>query len=239
MRPARQQLWPTSRKYGRHVTNSPLVMRGERTASRRHHLALAAAASAGVATIGALVSQLGADEHLPIDRRVREALQRGRGPRARRALKLAGSAGTVGVYAPVALFAAYLVMERSGRSRAMPIVGAAATAAVASLALKHAIRRPRPIPHSGPRKKSHSFPSGHATRAAATSFAIAYVLIRERMAERNIAAPLAATITALVGISRAYADAHWTTDVIGGWALGASTGAGAALWYERVRAAGL
>ena len=33
-----------------------------------------------------------------------------------------------------------------------------------------------------------------------------------------------------------YADAHWTTDVLGGWALGAAAAAGGALWYEYVRA---
>lgn len=56
------------------------------------------------------------------------------------------------------------------------------------------------------------------------------------MVSRSIAFPLALTIAAAAGVSRAYADAHWTTDVVGGWALGGATAAASALWYEKLRA---
>lgn len=63
-----------------------------------------------------------------------------------------------------------------------------------------------------------------------------YLLVRERLVPAELAMPLAVAIALSTGISRTYADAHWTTDVIGGWALGAAAAAGGALWYEDIRA---
>jgi undecaprenyl-diphosphatase len=88
---------------------------------------------------------------------------------------------------------------------------------------------------SGPINEKPSFPSGHATRATAAALTIAYILVRERMVPRSLAIPAALVIAAATGVSRAYADAHWTTDVVGGWALGGATAAASALWYEKLR----
>jgi membrane-associated phospholipid phosphatase len=204
--------------------------------SRRHHLALAAVAGGGVALLAALVARLGMDEHWPIDHRVRTTLASHRKPRLRATLRVLGTAGTVGVYVPATLVAVALIARRRGDSdRALPLIGSAAGAAAASLLLKHVVRRPRPRSSTGPFNEKPSFPSGHATRASAAALTIAYVLVRERMAPRELALPLAVAIAATTGVSRAYADAHWTTDVIGGWALGGATAALSAIWYERSR----
>jgi membrane-associated phospholipid phosphatase len=40
------------------------------------------------------------------------------------------------------------------------------------------------------------------------------------------AAAAAAGFSAAVGVSRVYRDAHWLTDVVGGWLLGAVVAAG-------------
>ena len=39
----------------------------------------------------------------------------------------------------------------------------------------------------------------------------------------------------LVGLTRLYLDVHWTTDVIGGWAVGLFVAAVTAALYERLR----
>lgn len=204
--------------------------------SRRHHLALAAIAGGGVALLAAMVARLGIDEHWAIDQRVRATLASHGKPRLRASLKVVGNAGAVGVYAPATLLAMLLVARRSGQNtRAWPVAGSVAAAAAGSLVLKHLVRRPRPRPQHGPYNAKPSFPSGHATRASAAALAIAYVLIRERLAPREVALPIAIALSLGTGVSRAYADAHWTTDVIGGWALGGASAALSALYYEFVR----
>ncbi|MDB4916099.1 MAG: phosphoesterase PA-phosphatase related protein [Gemmatimonadetes bacterium] len=205
--------------------------------SRRHHLALAAVAGSGVALLAALVAELDADEHWPMDHRIRAALATHKAPLFRASLKTAGLAGSIGVYAPATLIAMWVVAHRRRTTRhAWPIAGSVVGAAAASLLLKQLVRRPRPRALPGPENEKPSFPSGHATRASAAALAIAYVLVRERMAARGVALPLALGIAAAAGVSRAYADAHWTTDVIGGWALGGAAAATSALVYERGRA---
>ena len=207
--------------------------------SRRHHLALAAGAGGGVALLAGMVARLGVDEHWPIDHAVRSTLAAHGKPRLRRTLSVVGKAGTVGVYAPASLLAMLLISRQRGtHHRAWPVAASVVAAAAGCLVLKHVVRRPRPRPTLGPFNDRPSFPSGHATRASAAALAIAYVMIRERLAPREIALPLALAISLGTGVSRAYADAHWTTDVIGGWALGGASAALSALYYENLRASG-
>ncbi len=66
-----------------------------------------------------------------------------------------------------------------------------------------------------------SFPSGHATTAAATFAALALLLGRRRSTTtRARLAAAAAGLTALVACTRVLLGVHWTTDVLAGAALG-------------------
>ena len=203
--------------------------------SRRHELGLAASIGGGVALLAGIVAGLGVDEHWPIDPRVRATLATRRHPRTRATLDVAGHAGTAPVYAGSAAVIATAIAYHRDITRALPLAATVASAALASTILKRVVRRPRPARPGA--RASHSFPSGHATRATATALMGAYLLVRERLAPAGIAMPLAAAIAIATGVSRTYADDHWTTDVIGGWALGAATAAGGAIWYEAIRAA--
>jgi len=62
-----------------------------------------------------------------------------------------------------------------------------------------------------------SFPSAHASDTAAAAAVIGWAA--------PALAPVAVAIAALVGISRVYLGAHYPSDVVAGWVLGAAVGA--------------
>lgn len=133
--------------------------------------------------------------------------------------------GGVAVVTLVTLAAAgYLWLSRRRRSMGFLIV-AVGGGQLLSLALKRWFDRPRPdlVPH-GSFVYTASFPSGHAMMSAVTYLTIAALLARvvpgRRMKLFVVAWALA--FTALAGASRVYLGVHWPTDVVAGWALGAS-----------------
>jgi undecaprenyl-diphosphatase len=73
-----------------------------------------------------------------------------------------------------------------------------------------------------------SFPSGHSMMSAVVYLTLgallARVLPRRRMKLLVLACALGAT--ALTGVSRVYVGVHWPTDVLAGWAIGASWAVG-------------
>ncbi len=93
-----------------------------------------------------------------------------------------------------------------------------------------------PTPKREPRRLgTKSIQLGVLSLAALAAWTLAYVLWRERMIARPAAAALAAVPTLLIGTSRVYLDIHWSTDVLGGWALGALVTALSAITYEHIR----
>jgi membrane protein DedA with SNARE-associated domain/membrane-associated phospholipid phosphatase len=68
-----------------------------------------------------------------------------------------------------------------------------------------------------------SFPSGHATQSTAFYAMLAIVVCAGlSFRRRAIAWSAAALVVLIVGASRIYLGAHWLTDVLGGYALGAT-----------------
>lgn len=124
--------------------------------------------------------------------------------------------------------ALFLWMARRPRAVALLLVAFAGGQAL-SLLLKRGYARPRPdlVPHES-FVYTASFPSGHSMMSAVVYLTLgallARVLPRRRMKLLVMACALGAT--ALTGLSRVYVGVHWPTDVLAGWAVGASWAVG-------------
>ena len=82
--------------------------------------------------------------------------------------------------------------------------------------LKDWVGRPRPELEALP--SSLAYPSGHAANSMTAFLAIALIAFPART--RRTAAFLAIGISILIGLTRIIIGVHWTSDVVGGWALG-------------------
>ena len=109
---------------------------------------------------------------------------------------------------------------RSGALLAASLLGAV----ILYYAVKSIVGRPRPpeqfwIGHYS----GWAFPSGHATQTIAFYGMLAFLLSPGRsLRARTLLWGGAAIVTLVVGGSRLYLGAHWMTDVLGGYALGAT-----------------
>lgn len=112
------------------------------------------------------------------------------------------------------------------KPRAAAFVGASVSGALLlSLALKRLFNRPRPdlVPHMSEVLTS-SFPSGHSMLSAAVYLTLGALLARLQASLTLKAYILlwALFLAFLIGVSRVYVGVHWPSDVLAGWAAGAS-----------------
>jgi undecaprenyl-diphosphatase len=127
----------------------------------------------------------------------------------------------------VLLVLAGLLLARKGRRWATAVMLALVAAGTSVLvdAIKLLTTRTRPaIVDLLTAAPGYAFPSGHSAQAAATYGVIAYLLAGRlrRWGHRVTVWAVAVLVIALVGFSRLYLGAHWLTDVLGGFALGAA-----------------
>jgi membrane protein DedA with SNARE-associated domain/membrane-associated phospholipid phosphatase len=96
-------------------------------------------------------------------------------------------------------------------------------------AIKDWTDRPRP-PGGLVEADGSSFPSGHAGYATLYTWLAATIALRivPGITRRSLVIAAGITVTALIGITRAYLRVHWLSDVHAGWALGVSSFAAAA-----------
>jgi len=133
---------------------------------------------------------------------------------------------------------AYLLMTQR-RMAALWVTASVGGGVLLSNVLKYSFDRPRPelVAHAA-RVFTSSFPSGHATAAAAYFGALIYVAGALRPSARALVRTLAGLAIVLVALSRVMLRAHWPSDVLGGIALGLALASAAALLARPARPAG-
>jgi membrane-associated phospholipid phosphatase len=100
------------------------------------------------------------------------------------------------------------------------LLGAPLLAGLIGHGLKRLFPRERPAKHRFTPQGNESFPSTHAAHSTALLLATARVA-RRHGAGRWVYVP-ASAIATVIGIERIRGAAHWPTDVLAGWLLGAT-----------------
>jgi membrane-associated phospholipid phosphatase len=131
-------------------------------------------------------------------------------------------AGNVAVLAAVSAVAILLLLRRGLVNDAALLAVVALGVEVLNAGLKLVFHRPRPE-LAFVQLDTYSFPSGHAAGSAAIYGALAYLSARRLTgAGRVVPSILAVILVAAVGFSRLYLGAHYLSDVLAGFSLGAS-----------------
>lgn len=120
--------------------------------------------------------------------------------------------------------AAFLAILRKAHA-AVLVLATVSTGVLMSNVLKYLFARDRPpCAADAAATFTASFPSGHSMMAAVTYLTLGVLLARTQGPPpvKIYILAVALLLTALVGVSRVYLGAHWPTDVVAGWALGAA-----------------
>lgn len=179
----------------------------------------AAFATAGLATVLALLAAFATDVLLVVDRPISEAL-RGLGyHRFFRAITLLGSPNTMAIASVVAAG----VVWRRCRALAMALPVTVGIGIATDVVVKLLVNRPRPpLPDVG--TGLSSFPSGHVI-GAVVGFGLlvpAVYLITGSRAALHRTAIAGTAITVGVAVSRVALGAHWPSDIIASVVIGAA-----------------
>lgn len=136
-------------------------------------------------------------------------------------VSLWGGPLALGVAASVA---GCLIALRRGLRPALPVLAAWPAAEAAFWSMKLLIDRPRPgVELAVAGADSPAYPSGHAAVAAAVAVALAAAAWRlRRPGPRAGALACLVALPLAVGVSRVVLGVHWTSDVLGGWLVGAA-----------------
>lgn len=158
-----------------------------------------------------------------LDRRIENLVATMRTPELDRFFYGVTWLGSPSVVAGMAVAGVLLALLARRRRAALLLALVSVLSWLTAEGLKYAIARPRPpLVDARVLETSFSFPSSHATLAAAFYGAAAYFLFHglRRDTAKIVAGMLAALLILLVGVSRAYLGVHFPSDVLAGWMLG-------------------
>lgn len=133
--------------------------------------------------------------------------------------------GPIGMPIMAVLAILVLALRRRSWTPVILITAAGLGSLLMTVAGKDIIGRNRPPLSAAvpPFEYSPSFPSGHALNAAVIAGVVGYLvwLRRHTIAAKVLAVAVPIAIAIVVGLSRVVLGAHWITDVLAAWLLGA------------------
>ncbi|MFJ3670652.1 phosphatase PAP2 family protein [Streptomyces sp. NPDC090106] len=138
-----------------------------------------------------------------------------------------------------AVVVVWLVWRHSAWRTGLWLAVTCALGTAVQQALKAAVDRPRPTwPDPVDSARYAAWPSGHAMTATVVLGLLLWLLHHHAPGHPLRRAALAVAVVSVlgVGLTRVWLGVHWTTDVLGGWLLGALTVALAVLVRGRMRA---
>lgn len=147
------------------------------------------------------------------------------------------SLGDTPVTALVAILAAVWIYCHGERRLALGIIAALAATALFVIGMKATMHIPRPTAlYSG--ADAFSFPSGHATFAAALYGVLGWILSRDLPSPwRTALVAGLSTLVAAIAVSRIYLQAHWPSDVAAGLIFGFALSSAFAIAFRQVQLA--
>ena len=158
-----------------------------------------------------------------LDGSIEQALYAARTPMGVRAFSLLTELGGAIAIVAITVLAGLFLWRKGYTNCAAGLLVSVGGAIASSELLKMLVQRARPpIEWHAVVESSSSFPSNHATAAAALYGFLAYAawqLAPQRW--RGILVALCVMIVTLVGFSRLYLGVHYPTDVLGGFVIGA------------------
>ncbi len=133
--------------------------------------------------------------------------------------------GSVTVLGLIVLLAVIFMASLKRWTEALVVLVGAVGGMEISQGLKQLFGRERPdLVYRAVEASNPSFPSGHAMLSAVVFLTLGALAARFATLRRVKALALGSGVllSVLVGMSRIYLGVHWTSDVLGGWSLGAA-----------------
>jgi membrane-associated phospholipid phosphatase len=153
--------------------------------------------------------------------------------RSRRVAEALSPVGKWYTVVPAALVGGALLARDRKRRIAGGTIAASSVAAFAfSKAFDRLLPQPPVPPNHRHEPNKPAFPSGHAMLATAVAPTAAYVLGREELVPPRIAAAAAIAFSVSQPALKLAVRKHWASDVVGGWAAGATIAALCCAAYE-------
>jgi undecaprenyl-diphosphatase len=133
--------------------------------------------------------------------------------------------GSTSVLTLIVILAVSYLLAIRRRLVAIILVASVGGGALLNFLLKASVARPRPdlVAHLV-KETSLSFPSGHSANSAVIYLTLAILLAstQTQVRVRWLIIICALLITMIIGLSRVYLGVHWPSDVVAGWAIGAT-----------------